>query len=127
MSATTLTRTETQNGRQVNTRPKPKSKFTTKKVAHKSKNKTPITYVVASLLLVLTLAYIAVYANFRMEGYTRSALIEQRRQEKLQNERLRVKLSVLNAPDVLVDKVVKSGMVCATQYMYLTETRQVSR
>ena len=82
------------------------------------------------LLCVLTLAslfgYVSIYANLTVAGYNRSKLLDMCRQERLDNQRLKLRWDALSSPNYVVSAAEKAGMVYATQYDYLDKPERLA-
>lgn len=76
--------------------------------------------------LALPFGYINAYANLAVTGYNRDSLMEQCRQERIHNERLKVELIRRSSPRSIVALAQKQGMIYATQYDYLQKPKAVA-
>jgi hypothetical protein len=78
------------------------------------------------LALACLFGYVSIYAHLTMTGYSRSKLLETCRQERLQNQRLKMRMDALSSPSYVVSAAEKAKMVYATQYDYLDKPERLA-
>lgn len=77
-------------------------------------------------ILAFSFGYVNVYANLAKTSYSRSRLVQMCREEKLQNERLKVEWTRRCSPQNIVAAAEKSGMVYATDYEYIGVSQTIA-
>ena len=75
--------------------------------------------VIGCVTLLLAFAYVALYANTLVQERKYADLVQKQRELKIKNDRLRLRLNALSAPDKIMAAAAKAGMVYAKQYDYL--------
>jgi len=83
-------------------------------------------YGLIGLCVITLLGWMNVYAQVTVAGNTRCQLRRAYEQEKLKNQKLRIKLDVLRRPQNVVAQARTSGMVYATQYEYIGRQQKVA-
>ena len=78
------------------------------------------------LLVMASFCYVGLYASVTALCYTRNRTAKLCRQQKIQNERLRLELIRRSSPEYIVFAAQKAGMVYATHYDYLRKPATVA-
>ncbi len=82
--------------------------------------------VVPALVFLLALGWMSVYARITVNDCSSPKLKAICRQERMKNQRLKLKLDSLSSPHNLVAAAQKSGMVYTTSYDYIGKAQAVA-
>lgn len=77
--------------------------------------------------MAFAFAYVAVYGTLATTSHSLSELQKALRREQILNERLRIDLERKLSPQGVVGAAQASGLVYATEYDYLRDSRDVAK
>lgn len=76
--------------------------------------------------VVLILGYVGMYAQVTHAGYQRAALLSELREQRLENEALRVEFQNLTSPERLNAAAQAAGMLPSTEISYIDSPKPVA-
>jgi cell division protein FtsL len=76
--------------------------------------------------VALILGYVGIYAQVTHAGYRRAALLSELRQQRLENEALRVQFQNLTSPERLNAAAQAAGMLPSTEISYIGAPKPIA-
>ncbi len=86
-----------------------------------------LTTICCAFALAFAFFYVAVYGNLTTRSHSLSELQKTLRQQQITNERLKIELEKKLSPRGIVSAAQTSGMIYATDYDYLQDTRSMAK